>query len=290
MAGVHIVIDSAAVIPSGALQDYSVSIVPQKVSVGDSGFHGGTDAADDGLLDLLRHVQARPRIESAPVAEFRETFARILDWGVEIISLHAPQCSSDSVDAAREAAGSLPKGSPVSVVELPLLGPALGLAVLRAAQAGIDDHPREAILDLLQTLARRIELRIASADPAHAARIGGLPIGVDDLEPESAVRPRGAGPHPIYRLRDGALALEGVASDVGAALRQMASSAIVSLPEGCDWHLAACHADAEAEAAAMATYLDARRPALEAWVAGCDPITACLLGPGAFGLAWYREG
>lgn len=290
MAGVHIVIDSSAVIPPGALQDYGLSIVPQKVRVGDTGFHGGTDASDDGLWDLLRQTEVRPRIETAPVSEFRDTFERILDWGVEIISLHAPGALSDSVDAARQAASALPQGSPISVVETELIGPALGLAVLRAAQAGIDDHSREAILGMLLVLSKRIELWIASADPTYTARFGGLPTGEAVPRPDADSLQRGGGPHPIYVLRQGVFHLDSVATDVGSALRQLAGTAIARLPEGSDWHLAACHADAEAEAAAIATYLDARRPSLEAWVAECDPVTASLFGPGAFGLAWYREG
>ncbi len=279
MAGVHIVIDSCAAIPGGAAQDYSLSIVPQNVRVGDDQFHGGTDESGSGLIELLRSSQAPGRLFPPPVEDYQEVYESVLSWGVEVLSLHAPSELSRSVEVARAALAEIPGGERVTVVETQLCGPALGLAALRAAQAGIDDHPREAVHEMLRLVMPRIRMLAVAVDLDRLARQGGIDLPQAPTDESAAV----------LELREGRLACREMAANLGLALRAVASQVESSLGESTDWHLGAFSAGADAEAAALATYLDSRHAADEAWIAPGDPLLTTQLGPGAFGLAWYLE-
>jgi fatty acid-binding protein DegV len=313
MAGVHIVIDGAAAIPSGAAQDYGMSIVPQNVELGDDRFHSGTDDTE-GLLRLLARTQVRPRVTPPPVEDYRLAFDQVLQWGVDVISLHPLASLSSSAGVAREAAGLLDRASALTILELPLIGPALGLLAIRAAQAGIDDMDRAAVSALIERLAPRIGLLVVSPDLDYLQRFGASAFAPELGEAEAwkaklgtlrhdstgEVAGGGAGQdgadadatssaHAILHLTEGRLEIVAVADGIGPALRELATRVLDSVPAESDWHLAAFSAGADAEAAAVATYLDAKRPTEEAWIASCDPLTATMVGPGAFGVAWYRE-
>lgn len=323
MAGVHIVIDGAAAIPTGAAQDYGMSIVPQNVELGDDRFHSGTDDSE-GLLRLLARTRVQPRVTPAPVEDYRLAFDLVLKWGVEVIALHPSEHLSASVRVAREAGSLLDPAAPLTIRETPLIGPALGLLAIRAAQAGIDDLDREAVAALIDRLLPRIGFLVVSPDleylrrfgaPAFARGLGeaeawraklagSMPSGGEDRAvPAGGGEPRPGGAavgstgltdpaasaHALLQWTGAGFEIVAVTDGVGPALRQLATRVLDSLPKTGDWHLAAFSAGADAEAAAVATYLDAKRPTAEAWIAPCDPLTATLVGPGAFGLAWYSE-
>jgi fatty acid-binding protein DegV len=290
MAGVHIVVDNGAALPPGAAQDYSLSIVTYNVGLGEDLFHGGTDEPDLGFVEMLRDTQAAPTITAPPVEDYRNAFKEILGWGVDVLSLHPPASVLDSAAVARQAASELAEGSErVRIVETICLGPALGLLAIRAAQAGIDEHPLDAIADMVKAIQHRIRMVAVATDAAFAGGLGGLELGEADPEDSPA----------LLELREGRLQLLSRPPDLGQALR-----ALVAAIEGDsapaqgetkedssegEWHLAAFSAAADAEAAAIATFLETRHAMSEAWIAPCDPLLVAMLGAGAFGVACYGE-
>lgn len=293
MAGVHVVVDNGAALPPGAAQDYSLSIVTYNVGLGEDLFHGGTDDPDLGFAEMLRETRVAPTITAPPVEDYRAIFEEILGWGVDVLSLHPPATLLDSASAARAAAAAFPESADrIRVLESVCMGPALGLLAVRAAQAGIDDHPLAAIVEMVEVVQQRIRMSVVATDTAYAGGLGGLALG-DAAE---------AGAPALLEMRGGRLELRERPPDLGQALRALVASLEndrggtagskgskeVDGGEG-DWHLAAFSAGADAEAAAIATFLESRHTMSEAWIAPGDPLLMAMLGAGSFGVACYGD-
>jgi len=298
VAAVHVVVDTAAALPRGAVQDLALAVLTHSITLGDRRFHGGTDPGDAGegsFYALLREAPEAPVLTAPSLEEYLEAYRRILGWGVEIVSLHPPAPASDSAAAARAAVAALPAGAPVTVVESRWLGSALGLLATSAAQAGIDDQPRPAVAAGIARLESALRMLVVAADFDYlrrTQRIPDVPRSPGDL----ATRNRAGDPdaaedatHAILSLDDGRVRIVARFADIAAALRDLVGRVEREMGGEAPIHMGLFSAGADAEAAAVATFLESRHQPTEMWIAPCDPLTAGLVGAGAFGVAWYAE-
>ncbi len=299
MAGVHLVVDSAAALPRGAVQNLALSMVTHGAVVDQRPYHG-TDLVDPAFFDALRSATTPPVVRRPTAEEFLDVFQRVLGWGVDVVSLHPSSKLSDSSAAARAAAGRLPAGAPLSIVETPWCSSALGLIAIRAAEAGIDDWPRADVLALIDAIAARLSLVGVSGDPAYLDRWGGLARVSGDSAAAADSRQidatAGTGPHvaaadrrQVFEYRDGEINTLMHAADLGEALRRLAAEVTARVDPSTSSRLGFFSAGADAEAAAIATFLEGRLRPAEIWIAPCDPVLARLIGPGGFGVAFYAD-
>jgi fatty acid-binding protein DegV len=299
MAGVHIVVDSATALPRSAAQDLTVTIVTDNASVDGLPFHG-TDLADAVFFDALRSAADKPVIHSPSPDDYHEVFQRVLGWGVDVISLHPPRDLSDSAAAARAAAARLPADAPLSIVETAWPASALGLIAVHAAQAGIDDWPRTEVLGLIDAIEARLHCVGVSGDPAYLRRFK-LPIfssvegtvgSVENPDPADPAAP-GQDDQPdlrvVFECRAGVIRALARVPDIGEALRRLVAEVSARVEAGGALHLGAFSVGADAETAAVATFLESRHQPAEIWIAPCDPVTAIAVGPGAFGVAFFSD-
>ncbi len=295
MAAVHVLVDGGAALPAGAAAGYGLTQVAHHLQVGPSRFHAGTaDPAD------LAAALTDPRMAVLPATaeELCEAYGGAAAQGIALLSLHGPAGLRGLASAAPSAALSAGlAASDLAVVELPLLGPGLGLVALHAAEAAQDPIP----LGELATGARELAAGLVSEwiAPAAAGTLArcqdlgllswpgaGLEADASTTDPGSVLRYR-----LVVHPREGQLGMElrGRHADLGAAMRALADQVLRDGRAGGRLHLAGASAGAEPEIAALATYLDAQLGLAEVWLAQADPVSAYLGGPGSFGLAWYRE-
>lgn len=304
MAGVHIVVDSATALPRSAAQDLTVTIVTHNASVDGQPFHG-TDLTDPAFFDALQSAEHLPVVRCPTPEDFLEVFERVLGWGVEVISLHPPRELSDSAAAARAAAERLPADTPLSIVETAWPATALGLLVIHAAQAGIDDWPRAEVLGLIEAMEAGLHCIGVSGDPAYLRRFE-LPV-FGSAESPGPAGPDGRGPFDeadervneqtdeqvdervVFECRAGVIRALARVPDIGEALRRLVGEVATRVDAGSALHLGAFSAGADAETAAIATFLESRHQPAEIWIAPCDPVTAVAVGPGAFGVAFFSD-
>lgn len=318
MAAIHVLVDGGAALPSGAAASYDLTQVAHHIQVGATRFHAGTAEPAD-----LNAALADPRMAVLPAetAELVEGYAAVAAMGVALLSLHAPTDLGGLADraAAAAAAAGLPSER-IAIRGLPLLGPGLGMVALHAAEVAQEAMPlvelAEDIVGL--TAAMRSEtvamdperlrakaaergwsLRDPAAEAAEAAEEAsgdGRSDATDTAETESKAAPReqpAEGPicFRFDTADDGSTGLVIVdrCPDLNTAMRQLAGR-ILADGRGRTVHLAAASTGAEAEVAALATFLDAQLGLAEAWLAPADPLTAWLCGAGSFTVAWYAEG
>lgn len=318
MAAIHVLVDGGAALPSGAAASYDLTQVAHHIQVGATRFHAGTAEPAD-----LNAALADPRMAVLPAetVELVEGYAAVAAMGVALLSLHAPTGLGGLGD--RAGAAALSAGLPASRLAiriLPFLGPGLGMVALHAAEVAQEAMPLDDLAEAIAGLAAAMRSETVAMDPerlrAKAAERGWsvieLAVGTaetdgtgsgdlasgakDTAEPEDRVAPadRAAEGPLSFRFEtadDGSTRLVIVdrCPDLNTAMRQLAGRI---LADGRDKtvHLAAASTGAEAEVAALATFLDAQLGLAEAWLAPADPLTAWLCGAGSFTVAWYVEG
>jgi fatty acid-binding protein DegV len=279
MAGVHIVTDSTASLPRDAATSFGIRIVPQLIRLGDVVREEPAAAADAAALLAELGAHAGPRaLLAAPAEAFRAAYAEPLSWGVEVVALHGPADLCPIMPSAEAATALLPAGSPVEVVRTPWIGPTLGLLALRAAVAGAEGATRHEVVSLVLDLSECAHGFLLMRDPAGLG--AALPTTQDE----------GMGLY-LVRLTGGAAEIAGRPADVGEGLRALAEAVRDGLAGQDDrpLHVALVSCGLDAEAAALATFLQTRLQPVEMWIAAATPAFATLAGPGSLALGFYVD-
>lgn len=278
MPCVHVVTDSGAALPRGAVHDLALNVVSHSIDLGTARFHSAGGLDEPAFFQSLRQATERPRSLAPAVEDFEEVYRRVLAWGVEIVSLHPPAALSPGVEAARAALDRLPPGSPISVLETAWPATALGLITTRVAEAGLEEWPRAELEELSRAIEAQLRLVVVAGAAAYLESGAGNGPDADE-----------AGPRALLRYENGGFQALGRSPDLGAALREIATWIGDHLDASGARHMAAFSAGADAEAAALATFLSSRHQPQEMWLAPCDPLSAIELGAGAFGVAFYCD-
>jgi DegV family protein with EDD domain len=279
MAAIHVVTDGTVALPEGTAEAALITIVPQNVIIADRTYRGGVDLTSNELYALLATAPTPPKTSQASPGAFLEAYQRVLAWGVEVVSIHLPRSLSGTADSARNAVALLPRGAPVTVIETEWTSSALGLIALRAAEAGAEGASRADIEALVAELSARMRLYFVVSDLAYLQRGGRIGAGAAWLGSMLKLR-------PILALQHGAVRPVERVRTTGKALVRLAEIIGESLEPG-RAHVGLISGGADAEAAALATFLEGRFHPAELWIAPCDPAVAVHTGPGVFGAAVY---
>ncbi len=273
MANVHVVTESLACLPHEADVNYAIRVVEHRLNGPDGPF------TLDALLGWLSTVLPGDIQPARPdSAAFAEVFEELLHWGVEIVSIHPPTGMGGCAEAARQAARSAGPDAPISVVETGCVGPSLGLVAFTAAVAG-DSVDRDSVAALASTVAARVRQVFVSTQPGYLAQRGyDMPAGASDDEAH------------VFELVDGQLRLVGTVRPAADALRIAYERISAGVREFGTLHVAFASAGADAEVAALATFLGTRLQPAESWIGACDPALALELGRGSYSVAaWEGE-
>lgn len=134
MSRVAIVTDSTADIPIELMQKYPIFVAPLQVIWGEETFRAGIDINNIEFYQRLRQDTTSPTTSQPSVGVFKNLYARLLEEGHEIISIHISAKLSGTVDSAQQAKAML-AGAPIEILDSQTASMALGLQVLNVARA-----------------------------------------------------------------------------------------------------------------------------------------------------------
>jgi len=145
-ARVAVVTDSTAYLPPGVADEYDVSVVPLRVTIG---ARTGTDGIEVSSAEVTRALRERVAVATSrpSPAEFASVYRKALDGGAShIVSVHLSAALSGTWESAVLAAQDFDYGV-VRVVDSRSTAMALGFAVLAAARAARDGASASAAQD-----------------------------------------------------------------------------------------------------------------------------------------------
>jgi DegV family protein with EDD domain len=132
---VKIVADSTCDFTPRTAQELGVTIVPLHVIFGDVSYREGIDITAEEFYEMLRKSRQLPTTSAPSVGDFREVYARLLDEGHSIVSIHLSGKLSATVRMAEAAADSLKQPERIAVVDSQSISLAMGFCIMEAAAA-----------------------------------------------------------------------------------------------------------------------------------------------------------
>jgi hypothetical protein len=154
-ASIALVTDSTTDLPEEEAFRLGVVAVPLTLSLGEEEYLDGVDITLEGFIHRIVSGTGVPRSSQPAVADFAETFRRLLEYRQGVVSVHIAGSMSGTVQAARAAAREVDPAR-IRVIDSCLVSIGAGLlleAVGEAIAAGAD-------LDEVERVAERVKTEI----------------------------------------------------------------------------------------------------------------------------------
>jgi DegV family protein with EDD domain len=220
-----------------------------------------------------------PSTSQATVATFMQIFQNLLDQDYQILAILVSAKLSGTINSAMQAKEHLPTGAPIEVVDSQSVSMGMGFNTLRVARAVAQGASLpEAVALAHQTIGHTgVVLTVETLDFLHrGGRIG------------SASRFMGTALNikPILEVREGRVeAVERVRTR-GKSLSRVVELVEEQIGGQTPVHIAALHANAEADARILLDEVSRRLKVDEQIFSIVGPVVGTHAGPGTLGLAY----
>ena len=131
---IRIVTDSVADLPPALAQANDIIVIPCYVIIGSETYRDGIEITADRFYSRLPSLPRLPTTSQPTIADFQETYQRLLDQGHQIVSIHVSAKLSGTLNSAAQAKAALGDSSDIEIVDSQTASAPMALAVLDAAQ------------------------------------------------------------------------------------------------------------------------------------------------------------
>ena len=278
---VKIITDTTAGLPRDLTTKLGIPVLPQIVVFGEESYRDDSELDTATFLQKLRAARELPKTAAPPPALFAPYFKRFLDQGHSIICLHPSAEVSGTVRGATVAAQDFP-GADIRVIDTRSIAGPMAAMVLEAhawAQAGlaaaeVERRVREMMgRQMIYFLVDTLEYL------QKGGRIGGAQALVGGLLQVK----------PILTLRDGRVEAFEQQRTKKRAVGRLVELVAGLCPHSTESHLCVMHADARAEAEAMAADLAAAQGIQVIPIYELPPAIVVHGGPGVLAVGFFRS-
>ena len=276
---VEIVTDSASSITEAMGAEHGISIVPISVQIGDRSYKDGVDLTPDIFYSSLDGPDM-PMTSSPTPRDFIQVYRKLAERARKIISVHITSDGSATCQVAALAAKSVPEVE-VTVYDSKGVSMGVGFLAIEAAKAAMQGLRKEEILEKLDALRERMHTFVAIPTLKYLQRSGRVRQGQAILASLLSIK-------PVLEVKDGAVRVAAHVRTFSAAVAKMldlASSAAGNLPTV----VAVMHANAKAQADAVAELVKKRLNVKELIIGEAGPALAVHGGPGMVGIVFYTQ-
>ncbi|MGI6605407.1 MAG: DegV family protein [bacterium] len=279
MPKVKIVTDSTSDITPELAAAYGIEVLPLTVTVDGQDYRDGVDIHPEQFYSLQKTARELPRTTQVTLAQLKECFARLVEDGSHVISIHLSGALSGTVGAAGLAAEQLDR-SKVTVVDSRSISLGQGFMVLEAANLARAGHAAGEIVARVLELRAQMETIFTVSTLEYlckGGRIGRVPAALGTL----------LNIKPLIRVEDGVYTSFGKVRTLSQAIekfvafaRQKAGNSPLRIAVG---HGAAPEAALKLREAVQAA-LHAHE---EIHFFQVGPAIGVHTGPGTLGMAFY---
>lgn len=154
---VHIVTDSFAHFPdSRILKQYSISVVPNKLTIGSKTYTEGVDLSPDEALKLIANQPHAPTITPPSTADYIRVYSQLVRDYDAVISIHASREVSASWANARRAAQQFAGHGKLAIIDSQSLCVGQGMLAQIAARSAQKIHDFDALVRIVRGAVERI--------------------------------------------------------------------------------------------------------------------------------------
>jgi len=241
---IKIVTDTTSSLPRHLAEEYDVPVLPQIIIFGEESYRDDTELDTSAFLEKLRASPALPKTAAPPPALYHPIFERLLAEADTVICLHPSAELSGTIRSANVARQDFPAADIRVIDTRTTAGPLATMVLLAArwAREGVDaDTIVARVHDLIAR--QRVYFVVDTLEYLHkGGRIGGAQALLGGLLQVK----------PILTLEDGRVQPFEQQRTARRALARLRELVLEQCPPGDESHLCVMHADAHAQAHALA--------------------------------------
>jgi len=193
---VKIVTDSIGDVPSQAIEELGITIIPLYVHFGNESYRDGIDLTTEQFYDKLRHSEILPTTSVPPLGTFVEAYDRLAEETDEIAVITLSSKLSATYEAALQAMKQMKRKCRVEIIDSLTAIMGEGLIVIAAAKAANSGASLDEVINITHHNVKRADMRIAF-DTLEYLKRGGR-IGKAQAFLGSMLKV-----HPILSIKDG---------------------------------------------------------------------------------------
>lgn len=279
MARIAIVSDSSVCLPDELIKRYGIHIIPTIVSKGQEFFRDGVDVTRQ---QVYRWLQEGYRLGTSQpsVGEFMQVFKELSRKVEAIVSILASADLSGIYSSAFNAAKLL-EGFPIQVIDSRTLSMAHGFVVLAAARAIEAGNSLAQAVERAKAMIPRVNLFAALETLEYAHRSGRVPAITALVGSFLKIS-------PILEVKDDQVGIFARVRTKKRALERLLEEAKKRVGDSL-MHVAVLHGDVLEEAKRLEERMTAHFNCAELHIAEIPAVLGVHTGPGALGLAFYKE-
>lgn len=277
MPQVQIVTDSTASLDDEIRRKHDISVIPLWVQIGEEAYKDGVDLPPGKFYASLDGPHMPTTSAPAP-SDFIQVYRNLARKAREIISIHITSDGSATCQVAAMAAESVPEAD-VTVYDSKGVSMGIGFLALEAARDAMQGLKKEEIVARLDSLRSRIHTYVAIPTLKYLQKSGRVRQGQAILASLLSIK-------PVLEVKDGMVRVVDHVRTFSKAVTRMldlAAGAAGNLPAV----VAVMHANARAEAEAVAERLRQRLDVRELIIGEAGPALAVHGGPGMVGVVLY---
>lgn len=209
---IRIVTDSTCDLPQEIIDQYHITVVPLFIQIGTREYRDGVDLSREEFYEKLPELRPHPTTAVPGIDLFVQTYERLIQEGAtQIISIHISPKLSGVLNVAKVAAERI-ASIPVTVLDSRSLSMGTGFAVYTAAEAALEGHPIEKILDLLENQITRTRVFAALDSMQYLQRSGRVSFAISTIGNFLHIK-------PLLKMHNGEYGTEKVRTRRNAMLR-----------------------------------------------------------------------
>jgi DegV family protein with EDD domain len=276
---VKIVTDTLSSLPLHVAEESEIPMLPQIIIFGEESYRDDTEMDTHTFLERLRASPVLPKTAAPPPALYTPIFEQLVAEGHTVICLHPSTELSGTVRSASVAAQDFPAAD-IRVIDTRAIGGPLGEMVLLAARWAREGADADTIVARVRDLVarQRTYFVVDTLEYLHrGGRIGGAKAllgGVLHVK-------------PILTLQDGQVEPLEQQRTARRALARLRELVLEECPHSGEAHLCLMHADAEAEAQALAADLAAAIDVPKVPIYKVPPAIVVHAGPGVLAAGFF---
>lgn len=279
MPTVRIVTDTTSGLTKEVAEAHDIVLMPQIIIFGEESYRDDTEMDTRTFLEKLRASSVLPKTAAPPPALFVPVFKRLLADGSTVICLHPSTELSGTVRSATVASYDFSQADIRVVDTRTIAGPLATMALLAArwAREGVDP---DTILDRVHDLIarQRVYFVVDTLEYLHkGGRIGGAKALLGSVLQIK----------PILTLKDGRVEPLEQQRTKRRALARLRELILAECPRSDEAHLCVMHADAGAEAEALAADFAAKLGLSTVPIYELPPAIVVHAGPGVLATAFF---
>jgi len=173
---IALVTDSTCDLAQELIDNYQVNIVPVNVSFGDNHYLDKITIQPEQFYSLLEENKDYPKSSQPNEKTFTNLYSHLASHYDSIISIHLSDKLSGTFNSSQKAALAISKefNKPISVINSKNLSGALGLVILRTAQAIEKGYSHEQVVSMAENWVKNTRIFVSVRDIKYLIRGGRL--------------------------------------------------------------------------------------------------------------------